>query len=401
MLFPTDSFFARILYALLPFMALITLFYSLLIWAAVILTEDYIVSSYLNLESRAFQANYAQSGRAAVMPNAIYLKGYWSTDANLPATVRHLPVGHHEIEKDDIHVLVSEVAGVAALLVLVMDESSLSQTEGYRAQVFGLLCAVAGLILILGAIVAIAIARAIARPISQLAAQVAESPHGPPCFSGVERQDEIGTLSRTLASLVAQQNAALLREQAFTRHVSHELRTPLSILNNSLAILRLPGCGAEKTARSLQRMDGALAGMKMTIELFLSLARAPRQLKPETVDLSAIVVEQIEKYQLLYPFATGALVFNGAAPFSVSASEAIARSVVQNLLGNAAQHGAGKVRVILTEQRLVILNNRDELVRSQGYGFGLEIVARACTHTGWQLDTRCTRRTFRACITFT
>lgn len=401
MLSPTDSFFARILYALLPFMALITLFYSLLIWAAVILTEDYIVSSYLNLEAQEFQAKYAQLGRAAVMPNAIYLKGYWSTDANLPAKVRHLPVGHHEIEKEDIHVLVSEVAGVAALLVLVMDESSLSQTEGYRGQVFGLLCAVAGLILILGAILAIAIARAIARPISQLAAQVAGSPSGPPCFSGVERKDEIGTLSRTLSSLVAQQNTALLREQAFTRHVSHELRTPLSILNNSLAILRLPGCGADKTTRCLQRMEGALAGMKMTIELFLSLARAPHQSRHEAVDVGAIVVEQIEKYRLLYPFAAGALVFTGTASFTLAASEAIVRSVVQNLLGNAAQHGAGKVRVILTEQRLVILNNRDAQVQSQGYGFGLEIVARACAHTGWQLETACTRHTFRACITFT
>ncbi|WP_017739087.1 HAMP domain-containing sensor histidine kinase [Pseudomonas sp. CBZ-4] len=401
MLFPTDSFFARILYALLPFMALITLFYSLLIWAAVILTEDYIVSSYLNLEAQAFQGKYAQSGRAAAMPNAIYLQGYWSTDANLPATVGHLPVGHHEIEKEDIHVLVSEVAGEAALLVLVMDESSLSQTEGYRGQVFGLLCAVAGLILILGAILAIAIARAIARPVSQLAAQVAGAPDGPPCFSGVERQDEIGTLSRTLSSLVTQQNAALLREQAFTRHVSHELRTPLSILNNSLAILRLPGCGADKMARSLQRMEGALAGMKMTIELFLSLARAPRQRAPEAIDLGAVVVEQIEKYQWLYPFAAGALTFTGAAPFTLAAHEAIARSVVENLLGNAAQHGAGKVRVILTEQRLVILNNHDEQCLSQGYGFGLEIVARACAHTGWQLDTRRTRHTFRACIRFT
>lgn len=130
------------LYALLPFTVLITLFYSLLIWAAVILTEDYIVTSYLSLESQAFQEKYAQSGRAAVMPNAIYLKGYWSTDANLPVAVRHLPIGHHEIEKDDIHVLVSAVAGEAALLVLVMDESSLSQTgrlsgSGLRATVCG------------------------------------------------------------------------------------------------------------------------------------------------------------------------------------------------------------------------------------------------------------------------
>lgn len=400
MLLPIDSFFARMLYALLPFTVLITLFYSLLIWAAVILTEDYIVTSYLSLESQAFQEKYAQSGRAAVMPNAIYLKGYWSTDANLPVAVRHLPIGHHEIEKDDIHVLVSAVAGEAALLVLVMDESSLSQTEGYRAQVFGLLCAVAGLILILGAILAIAIARTIARPLSQLAAEVARSPLGQPCFSGVERRDEIGALSRTLSLLVAQQNAALLREQAFTRHVSHELRTPLSILNNSLAILRLPGCGADKAARSLLRMEGALAAMKMTIELFLSLARESSPPRQESTDLAAVIVEQIEKSELLYPLIASASVFIGTEPLTLPTSEAIARSVVQNLLGNAAQHGAGKVRVILTRQHLVIINNRVEQASSQGYGFGLEIVSRACALTGWQLDIRRTRHTFRACITF-
>ena len=306
-------------------MALITLFYSLLIWAAVVLTEDYIVSSYLDLEAQAFQDKHAQSGRAAVMPNAIYLRGYWSTDGELPGVFRDLAVGHHEIGKDDIHVLVSAVTDESALLVLVLDESKLSQTEGYRAQIFALLCAVAGLILILGAILAIAIARAIAQPVSRLAAEVAGTLHGASRFSGFERQDEIGTLSRTLSSLVAQQNAALRREQAFTRHVSHELRTPLSILSNCLAILRLPGCSAEKSARGLLRMEGALAGMKMTIELFLSLAREPRQLRHESIDLAVVVAEQIEKYQLLYPRVAGALRFTGAAPIILQANEAIAR----------------------------------------------------------------------------
>ncbi|MGY2378288.1 sensor histidine kinase [Pseudomonas sp. SDO524_S393] len=401
MLFPTDSFFARILYALLPFMALITGFYSLLIWLAVAVTEDYIVASYLNLEAEAFQDKYAQLGGATAMPNAIYLKGYWSTDIALPDAARNLPEGHHEIADGDVHVLVSAVEGESALLVLVLNESRLSQTEGYRAQVFGLLCAVAGLILILGAILAVTIARAIARPVSQLAAEVAGSVPGPPGFSGFHRQDEIGTLSRTLSSLVAQQHRTLLREQAFTRHVSHELRTPLSILNNCVAILRLPGCNTEKSMRSLQRMEGALAGMKMTIELFLSLAREPRQLPHEPVDLVAVVTEQIEKHQLLYPLAAGTRLFVGASTITVRTHEAIARSVVQNLLGNAVQHGAGKIRVILTGQRLVILNNRVEHVTSPGFGFGLEIVSRACTHAGWRLETRRTPHTFRAHITFT
>lgn len=401
LLFPTDSFFARILYALLPFMALITLFYSLLIWAAVILTEDYIVASYLNLEAQAFQDKHAQLGRAAVMPNAIYLEGYWSTDAHAPDAMARLPIGHHELDAQDTHVLVSAVAGESALLILVLDESRLSQTEGYGVQVFGLLCAIAGLILILGAILAIAIARAIAQPVSQLAAEVASTAHACARFSGFERQDEIGTLSRTLSSLVAQQHSALLREQAFTQHVSHELRTPLSILNNCLAILRLPGCSTDKSARSLLRMERALAGMKMTIELFLSLARAPEHVRHAAVDLSALVTEQIEKYQLLYPLAAGALVFTHTTPIHLKVNEAVARSVLQNLLGNAVQHGAGKIRVVLTERRLIILNNRAQQHSSAGFGFGLEIVSRACAHTGWTLVTQCRRHTFRACITFT
>ncbi|ETK15074.1 HAMP domain-containing sensor histidine kinase [Pseudomonas sp. FH1] len=400
MLFPTDSFFTRILYTLLPFMALITGFYSLLIWLAVAVTEDYIVESYLNLEAEAFQGKHAQVGRAAPMPNAIYLKGYWSTDPTLPLVALNLPPGHHELAKGDVHVLVSAVGGESALLVLLLDESKLSQTEGYRTQIFGLLCAVAGLILILGAILAIAIARAIAQPVSQLAAEVADAVPGPVRFSGFDRQDEIGTLSRTLSSLVTQQHSTLQREKAFTRHVSHELRTPLSILNNCLAILRLPGCNAEKSARSLLRMEAALAGMKMTIELFLSLAREPRQLPHEAIDLAAVVAEQIEKYQLLYPHAAGARVFAGA-PTITLANEAIARSVVQNLLGNAVQHGAGKIRVVLTEQHLVILNNRVDQLASPGFGFGLEIVSRACTHAGWRLETRRTLHTFRAHVRFT
>lgn len=398
--FPTDSFFARILCALLPFMATITLFYSVLIWGTVYVTEDHIISSYLKLEAQAFQERHALEGQATPMPNSIYLQGYWSGGADVPKVARHLPVGHHELDGNDIHVFVSAIEGESRRLILVMNEAELSQTEGYGAQMFGLLCAVAGLILILGAILAIAIARAIAQPITLLAAEVAGTRRRPSRFSGFDRRDEIGTLSRTLSSLVAQQDGALRREQAFTRHVSHELRTPLSILNNCLAILRLPGCSADKNARSLVRMEGALAAMKMTIELFLSLAREPHQLRREAIDLGAIVAEQIDKYQVLYPLAAGDLAFSRPAPFTLPANEAIARSVVQNLLGNAAQHGAGKVRVILTEQRLVIINTRVEHSTSQGFGFGLEIVYRACVHAGWRLDTRRRAHTFRACISF-
>lgn len=401
MLFPTDSFFARTLCALLPFMATITLFYSVLIWVSVNVTEDYIIFSYLNLEAQAFEERYARQGRATSMPSSIYLQGYWSADAEVPDFARQLALGHHEVSAGDVHVLVHAVAGASERLILVLNESELSQTEGFGAILFGLLCAMAGLILILGAILAIAIARALAQPVSQLAAEVADTPHGSPRFSGFERRDEVGTLSRTLSSLVAQQHAALLREQAFTRHVSHELRTPLSTLSNSLAILRLPGCADEKRTRSLLRMEGALAGMKKTIELFLSLAREPRQLAQESIELVAIIVEQIEKLQLLCPLTADTLVFTRTTPLAVQANEAIARSVVQNLLGNAVQHGAGKIRVILTEQRLVIINNRMEPMASQGCGFGLEIVTRACAHTGWQFDTHRTRHTFRASITFT
>lgn len=401
MRFPTDSFFARILCALLPFMATITVFYSALIWATVNLTEDYIIASYLKLEAQAFEERHALQGATTAMPNSIYLQGYWSGDVDVPGFARPLPAGHHEVDGEDVHVFVSQVPGASQRLILVLNESELSQTEGYRAQIFGLLCALAGLILILGTVLAIAIARAIAQPVSQLAADMAAAPRASFRFSGFDRQDEIGTLSRTLSSLVTQQNAALQRERAFTRHVSHELRTPLSILNNSLAILRLPGCDAQKHARSLLRMEGALAGMKMTIELFLSLAREPRKVPHEAIDLAAVVTEQIEKYQQLYPLAAGALVYAGAPAITLQVHEAIARSVVQNLLGNAVQHGAGKIRVILTGQRLVIINNRVAQLTSPGFGFGLEIVARACTHAGWRLETRRTLHTFRAHVTFT
>lgn len=382
-------------------MATITLFYSVLIWATVNVTEDYIIASYLKLEAQAFEARHGLLGAATAMPNSIYLQGYWSGDIEVPDVARQLPPGHHEVEGEDVHVFVSVVPGASQRLVLVLNESELSQTEGYGAQIFGLLCAVAGLILILGTILAIAIARAIAQPVSQLVEDVAAEPRVPCRFSGFERQDEIGTLSRTLSALVTQQNAALLREQAFTRHVSHELRTPLGILNNSLAVLRLPGCNAEKSARSLLRMEGALSGMKMTIELFLSLAREPRQLPHAAIDLAAVVAEQIEKYQLLYPLAADTRVLTGASTICVQTNEAIARSVVQNLLGNAVQHGVGKVRVVLTEQQLVIINNRVEQRVSPGFGFGLEIVSRACTHAGWRLEIRGTRHTFRARICFT
>ncbi len=283
----------------------------------------------------------------------------------------------------------------AGQLRISLDMQQFQQPMTISLQSMGILSAI---LLALALALSLRLGRHISTPLMQLRIWLRDIDEHTPA---TDRQDEIGALSRTLSSLVTQQNAALQRERAFTRHVSHELRTPLSILNNSLAVLRLPGCDAQKHARSLLRMEGALAGMKMTIELFLSLAREPRKVPHEAIDLAAVVTEQIEKYQQLYPLAAGALVYVGPPAITLQIHEAIARSVVQNLLGNAVQHGAGKIRVILTGQRLVIINNRMEQLASPGFGFGLEIVTRACTHAGWRLETRRTLHTFRAHVMFT
>ncbi|UVM57768.1 HAMP domain-containing histidine kinase [Pseudomonas sp. B21-012] len=389
MLFPTRSFFARALYTLLPFTVIVAVLYSLLVWTSITVTEDHIVNSYLDREVARFQQNHASAPDQAQLPATSYLHSYWGNDKSLPDAYRELPVGRHELDDERTHVQVIYLPMAGQNLYIELDESQLSSLDRHANLLFSILWGVAGLVIIAGALLAVIGARHLAAPVTQLADAVSRGWQPDTQLPGHERHDEVGTLSRALSQLVERLHCALERERAFTRHTSHELRTPLAVMRNSLAVLRLTGCSEEKRARNLARLEQASGEMETMVQLFLYLGREDERMPVQAVALRALLEACEHKYAGLIASKHQAVVMHVDPRLCIEAPPSVLQVLVNNLIGNALQHGARYLYIEAEASHLQLVNGLgDEHTALSGFGYGLDIVQRLCAYCGWRLSTR-------------
>lgn len=187
-------------------------------------------------------------------------------------------------------------------------------------------------------------ARRLGRPVHALAEAATRLGDGDfsvrAATSGVTEVDAAtGALNVTAARL----GELLARERAFSADASHQLRTPLTRLRLRLeSALATPGADRDQAlAASLEDIDR----LEATVEDLLALARdvaPPRQ----RLDLPALLAEVERNWH--GPLAASGrplrvIVESGLPP--VAASPAALRQVLDVLVGNAAQHGAGTVTI--------------------------------------------------------
>jgi signal transduction histidine kinase len=133
--------------------------------------------------------------------------------------------------------------------------------------------------------------------------------------------------------------------------LAHELRAPLNVLHLSIGAMlaRIDGPGGEVPARwmieTLRRQRESVRRLQHLIDSLLEswrLENGPLELRPQAVDLSALVREVLEN-------ETDALDWAGC-PHSFEAPAAVhghwdplrLRIAVTNLLNNAIKYGAGR-----------------------------------------------------------
>jgi signal transduction histidine kinase len=395
LLSPTNSFFVRILYILIPFSTLVAIIYSVLIWASVSLTEDYIVKYYLQREFDEFEREYAQYGNLALVPNTSYLHTFWSANVELPAFAKALHEGLHEI--GDTHILIKKMPGESNTIYMILDESKMSSLDSFAPVRMGLLWALAGLIIIAGGVVAIFMARLISAPVVQLAKDLSRQPFNAANLKSNLRKDEVGVLSRVISGALKHLEEARDRESAFTRHVSHELRTPLSTIRNSLAVIKLPHCAEIKRARNLQRLQHATGEMEDLIRLFLCLGRE----KVSPILISTHLLDVFNDALLRHKPKTTSLRIQLLVPsgLTISADPILLKSLIYNLINNAIQHGGQRLLIAANQNSLVVVNTLPGFESVKGYGYGLEIVSRICGYADWTLHIKSTPTLYSIRIT--
>jgi PAS domain S-box-containing protein len=211
----------------------------------------------------------------------------------------------------------------------------------------------------------------------------AASEEAGPAFMGVlcdvtethDALDRLQTLNDELERRVDERTAELrasLRElDSFSHAVTHDLRAPLrSVSGYSEFVLQDYGGALPDDARQmLRRVVDSGRDMSRMIEALFNLSRLGRaELRRTKVDLSALARVVSREIRDAEPNRT--ITFTIAEDLQVEADPMLMRSVLQNLLGNAAKY-TRDVAEPQVEFGRVAGNTREFFVRDNGAGFDM------------------------------
>lgn len=225
------------------------------------------------------------------------------------------------------------------------------------------LAAAAAAVLLLTLLAAVLLGRRLAGPLERLA--VAARRLGDGDFSvraprGAIR--EVDAVADALDVTAARLDDLITRERAFSADASHQLRTPLAALRLEIEALQLTGGPSDELGRAVGQIDR----LQQTIDTLLSVARdVPRT--TSTCDLVELLT-QIEHRRRGRLAATGRrlAVTVPPGPVTVRAAPRVISEVLDVLLDNAEQHGAGgvNIEVRVVDERWCAID-----VSDQGPGF--------------------------------
>ena len=392
----------RLMLAFALFTLLVAGLFGLLAVTFMYAVEDELLEATLAREAAVLQDRHATTGTWG-KPHEPYVRLHTRTEdfpADLRAAREHEPWRREFAGQDGRHYHVLPLAdgNGATGAWLVAEVSGQLVVRPMRDEILWLLALAAVALMLLSLAVAAWLARRTAGPLARLASVVetmdpADLPHH---LGQGFRDDEVGVLARGLESLTDRLRDFIAREREFTRDVSHELRTPLTVIRSaSERLLSRTDLDADARASAGHLQQSAMQ-LQQTVELLLSLAReesiapgAPVRVLPV---LERVIVDQA-------PLAEGRAVelqVDVADTDTSDLPEAVLRSLLSNLVGNALVHGAdGIVRITSQEGGLCIANpiagdtalghRRED---SPGFGLGLGIVRRLCERHGVMLDVR-------------
>jgi len=212
--------------------------------------------------------------------------------------------------------------------------------------------------LVLTSLVGDLLARAALRPVEMYRRRAADIADGatdlrlevPP-----GRNDEITRLGHTLNSMLGALSAALERERRFINDASHELRTPLTLVTTRVQLMQSRPRTVEQHEAALVEITHDLARMtRMADELLELGTKLDYQDADEPHDLTN---EAWDAVQARTDLATPGTVYSPPQALSVESTGPVLvhldsvtlRRVLENLLDNAALHGAAPVKVLVDQ----------------------------------------------------
>jgi signal transduction histidine kinase len=387
------------------FAAATALLYGLLIYLVSLGTEEFLLRRYLGAVVDHAIAQIERPGNGgtpqsmlervqAIAPlphqGALLAPGivrlYVRASPDLPAWAASSGPGTHRHIGDGAMLRVVPIMGGGDTLYAVIDGDGILDIDDFEPYALLALFLVGAAVTALSGAVGGMIARQLAMPLATLTREVNGHREGPVEFSGAQRGDEVGALSRGFAALVARLSDFLQREREFTRFVSHELRTPVAVFKSSLSVLRATD-EAPARERALARMEQSANDMADLVAALLALGRGPEEpghREVQELDIAAIIQDLLDR---LAPLATqkGLRIEHQLdAHVRVWAAQGLGPVLIDNLLRNAVAYADTWIVVRADARGIEIENDVQEQPRnSSSTGYGLQIVSRICERQGW------------------
>jgi len=278
------------------------------------------------------------------------------------------------------------------------------------------LATVSLLVLIIGSVISLRVARrrirAAIEPVVWLAEEVGGWDSKDPDFQALsndrlpERVDGEGhVLAQSIHCYARRLSEFVERERNFTRAASHELRTPLTVIKMASQVLISDSVLDPYATRNVERIQSSARDMEALIEAFLLIAReAENALPADDIAVNSVVREEMEAAQALIGERDIDLQFVESSQFRLHAPSKVVAVLIGNLLRNAISFtDRGHVKVTVNDGEVVIEDSgigmsaedlklifqpffRAQHGRRGGHGVGLAVVKRLSDRYRWPID---------------
>ena len=328
---------------------------------------------------------------------------YVRASPDLPAWAASYGPGTHRRLDDGAMVRIVPIKGGSDTLYAVIDGDGILDIDDFEPYVLLTLLLIGAAVTGLSGVVGGMLARQLAMPLVTLTREVNGHREGPVEFSGAQRGDEVGALSRGFAALVARLSDFLQREREFTRFASHELRTPVAIFKSSLSVLRATD-EAPMRERALARMAQSANDMADLVAALLALGRGPEEPGTRDVqelDVASIIGDLLDRHEPMAKQKGLRIERQLDAHARVCAAPGLGPVLIDNLLRNAVAYADTWILVRADARGIRIENDVREQPRSSAStGYGLQIVSRICERQGWAFTCGCEGGRFAARVAF-